>query len=383
MDRRRPVHRREGEGGRPDRRRRAPPGVRGDAQGEVRRRRRLRPQVRQEEGDRSSTSPRRSPCSSSGRADRRGARRRRAGQGRGRHRLRRGADHPRAGAAVAASADGEATSSDIRKALDEAARDDSIKAVVLRVDSPGGSAVASEIILDATRRVKAKKPFVVSMGDVAGSGGYYVACAVRHDLRRRVDDHRLDRRRRRQARDHRDVGQGRHHVQALRSAARTPACWPSDRPFTPKERERMQAWMDEIYGRLQGPRHGQPRRPAQEADRRAGRRPRLHRQAGAGARAGRQDRHAGGRHRARRRGGEAERLRRPRRPRAEELHRADHRGVRRARTTRRASALPPRGDEPPSWRWPYRISGTSTRIGSPRSRWPSSGSSSSSRRASS
>ena len=67
--------------------------------------------------------------------------------------------------------------SKIRKALDEAARDNSIKAVVLRVNSPGGSAVASEIILDATRRVKARKPFVVSMGDVAGSGGYYVACA--------------------------------------------------------------------------------------------------------------------------------------------------------------------------------------------------------------
>jgi len=71
-----------------------------------------------------------------------------------------------------------ATSSDIRKALDEAARDDLVKAVVLRVDSPGGSAVASEIILDATRRVRAKKPLVVSMGDVAGSGGYYVAMAA-------------------------------------------------------------------------------------------------------------------------------------------------------------------------------------------------------------
>ena len=70
----------------------------------------------------------------------------------------------------------QARSSPIRRALEEAARDDSIKAVVLRVNSPGGSAVASEIILDATRRVKAKKPFVVSMGDVAGSGGYYVAC---------------------------------------------------------------------------------------------------------------------------------------------------------------------------------------------------------------
>jgi protease-4 len=71
-----------------------------------------------------------------------------------------------------------AFSTPIRKALDEAAADDSIKAVVLRVDSPGGSAVASEIILDATKRVKAKKPFVVSMGDVAGSGGYYVSCGA-------------------------------------------------------------------------------------------------------------------------------------------------------------------------------------------------------------
>ena len=49
---------------------------------------------------------------------------------------------------------------------------------MLRVDSPGGSALASEIILDATRRVKSKKPFTVSMGNVAGSGGYYVACGA-------------------------------------------------------------------------------------------------------------------------------------------------------------------------------------------------------------
>ena len=69
----------------------------------------------------------------------------------------------------------QATSTAVRKALDEAARDDAIKAVVLRVDSPGGSAVASEIILDACRRVKNRKPLIVSMGNVAGSGGYYVA----------------------------------------------------------------------------------------------------------------------------------------------------------------------------------------------------------------
>jgi protease-4 len=75
------------------------------------------------------------------------------------------------------SSGGIAYSEPIRKALEKAAEDESIKAVVLRVNSPGGSATASEIILDATRRVKAEKPLVVSMGDVAGSGGYYVACA--------------------------------------------------------------------------------------------------------------------------------------------------------------------------------------------------------------
>lgn len=71
-----------------------------------------------------------------------------------------------------------AFSTDIRKALDKAAKDRSVKAVVLRVDSPGGSALASEIILNAARRVAKKKPLVVSMGNVAGSGGYYVSCAA-------------------------------------------------------------------------------------------------------------------------------------------------------------------------------------------------------------
>jgi len=71
-----------------------------------------------------------------------------------------------------------AFSTSIRKALDEATEEDTVKAVVLRVDSPGGSALASEIILDASKRVAAKKPLIVSMGNVAGSGGYYVACGA-------------------------------------------------------------------------------------------------------------------------------------------------------------------------------------------------------------
>jgi protease-4 len=71
-----------------------------------------------------------------------------------------------------------AFSTSIRKALDKAAQDKSVKAVVLRVNSPGGSALASEIILDAARRVAEKKPLIVSMGNVAASGGYYVSCAA-------------------------------------------------------------------------------------------------------------------------------------------------------------------------------------------------------------
>lgn len=55
-------------------------------------------------------------------------------------------------------------------------RDSTIKAVVLRVNSPGGSALASELIWHEMQLLKDTKPLVVSMGDVAASGGYYIAC---------------------------------------------------------------------------------------------------------------------------------------------------------------------------------------------------------------
>jgi protease-4 len=71
-----------------------------------------------------------------------------------------------------------AFSGDIRKALEVAAKDDTVKALVMRIDSPGGSAEASEVILNASRQVQARKPLIVSMGDVAGSGGYYIACGA-------------------------------------------------------------------------------------------------------------------------------------------------------------------------------------------------------------
>jgi len=144
-----------------------------------------------------------------------------------------------------------AASSKIRKALDEVARDNSVKAVVLRINSPGGSAVASEIILDATKRVKARKPFIVSMGDVAASGGYYVACGsdtifadaatitgsigvfsgkfATNDMWKKVGV----------------------TFKAYQRGANA-GMLSSDAVFTKEERARMQAYMDEIYGVFKG-----------------------------------------------------------------------------------------------------------------------------------
>ena len=61
--------------------------------------------------------------------------------------------------------------------LRKAAEDDNIKAVVLRINSPGGSALASDVIWNEILQLKAKKPVVASMSDVAASGGYYMAMA--------------------------------------------------------------------------------------------------------------------------------------------------------------------------------------------------------------
>src|ERR1051325_8241975 len=62
------------------------------------------------------------------------------------------------------------------RVLNEVRDDKSIKAVVLRIDSPGGSGLASDIIWRGIESLKSKKPVVVSMSDVAASGGYYIAC---------------------------------------------------------------------------------------------------------------------------------------------------------------------------------------------------------------
>lgn len=63
----------------------------------------------------------------------------------------------------------------VNRALESARNDDRVKAVVLRVNSPGGSALASELIWREIELTKQVKPVIVSMGDLAASGGYYIA----------------------------------------------------------------------------------------------------------------------------------------------------------------------------------------------------------------
>ena len=144
-----------------------------------------------------------------------------------------------------------AYSEPIRKALDKAAKDDTIKAVVLRVDSPGGSAVASEVILAATQRVKAKKPLIVSMGNVAGSGGYYVACGTDTIFAQ--------------------PGTITGSIGVVSGKLATTQMWDkiginfepiqrgkrsgmlsSARVFTDEEKAEMQSWMDEVYEEFKG-----------------------------------------------------------------------------------------------------------------------------------
>lgn len=69
-------------------------------------------------------------------------------------------------------------SDSLTRVIEDVRDDKSIKAVVLRIDSPGGSGLASDIIWRAIESLKQKKPVVVSMSDVAASGGYYIAAGA-------------------------------------------------------------------------------------------------------------------------------------------------------------------------------------------------------------
>ncbi|MGE5426317.1 MAG: signal peptide peptidase SppA [Methylococcaceae bacterium] len=84
-----------------------------------------------------------------------------------------------ASGAIDANISGDGIDSDeLSRAIREARRDSSVKAIVLRINSPGGSAYGSEVIWREVKLASETKPVVASMGDVAASGGYYIACAA-------------------------------------------------------------------------------------------------------------------------------------------------------------------------------------------------------------
>ncbi len=83
----------------------------------------------------------------------------------------RGAIHRGSGARGIAS-------DSMRRLLEALGRDDDVRGVVLRIDSPGGDGVASDLLWRAVAQLAREKPVIASMGDVAASGGYYLACAA-------------------------------------------------------------------------------------------------------------------------------------------------------------------------------------------------------------
>ncbi len=82
------------------------------------------------------------------------------------------------GSAGAYGQDGVITSDGMAKAIREAADNKNIKAIILRMDSPGGSATAADIIWKEVVRARRKKPVIVSVSDMAASGGYYISMAA-------------------------------------------------------------------------------------------------------------------------------------------------------------------------------------------------------------
>jgi protease-4 len=134
----------------------------------------------------------------------------------------------------------------MRRAFRTAAHDDDIKAVVIRIDSPGGSALASEVMWQAVRRVAAKKPVIISVGSMAASGGYYLASAgdtIFADPTGIVGSIGV-------------VG-GKFVLKDLYAKlglttdmfakGANAGLFGSDAPFTPKQREMVEKWMTDTY----------------------------------------------------------------------------------------------------------------------------------------
>jgi protease IV len=137
----------------------------------------------------------------------------------------------------------------IAQALRRAESSPRIKAIVFYVDSPGGSAIASDLIWHEVSRVQRQKPVVVCMGNVAASGGYYVACGAQHIvagattltgsigvIAGKIDWHGLLEK----ARIHREIV-------SIGATASMPSTFAS---YSEHEWELLQRWMDEIYQRF-------------------------------------------------------------------------------------------------------------------------------------
>jgi protease IV len=137
----------------------------------------------------------------------------------------------------------------IAQALRRAESSPRIKAIVFHVDSPGGSAIASDLIWHEVSRVQRQKPVVVSMGNVAASGGYYVACGAQHIvagattltgsigvIAGKIDWHGLLEK----AGIHREI-------LSIGATASMPSTFAS---YSEHEWELLRRWMDEIYQRF-------------------------------------------------------------------------------------------------------------------------------------
>jgi protease-4 len=135
------------------------------------------------------------------------------------------------------------------KKLDELAANDQVKGVVVRINSPGGSATASEAIRQALQRLAAKKPVVFSMGDLAASGGYWITAIGRPIVAEvgtitgsigvfgmRFQTGALMRR----------LGV---HTEIVRLDD-GPLMDAMDRPWSDDARARMQEYVDDVYGRF-------------------------------------------------------------------------------------------------------------------------------------
>lgn len=144
-----------------------------------------------------------------------------------------------------------AYSEPIRKAINAAADDPRVKGIVLRVNSPGGSATASEVMLQSIMRAHKKKPVVVSMGSVAASGGYYVSCRAEKIFANEstitgsigVVAGKLA-----TAKMWERIGINFEPVQRGKKAG----VMLSSRPFSDGERDELQQWMDSVYGVFKG-----------------------------------------------------------------------------------------------------------------------------------